>query len=700
MKYIFGLILLMLAQAVRAQCPVISGRILDGTSGEFLVGATLQSLIKHGTGTGTDSEGRFSWSFSSRDSIRISFIGYKELILVIGDSCEIEIQLYPEVAGLEEIVIRSERLIAEEFSVLKLRKLDIYTNPSARADPLLAVNASPSATTVDESANISLRGGSPEETGIFLNNVPINDAVRYGQLNGIGTFSIFNTAITSQVQVFPGNPPLEFGNTTSGLVALTTDELIPMKRQQSLTVSMANYSYFTSRKIGKSSSFIGFTNYQPSAIIRWFNPIALERVKRFTSADAGLHFFSRLNNKTVLKVFNYTNRESFIFDSRLPTYRGNLNQHKTRNYTVTNLRYRVKNHELSYNSGISFSNAQFHLSTLNIRVKLNDWYNSLNYQIFGNSGELKAGISYDYRHAGLKGQFPQYDYAIGEQYPVDSVSGNTTIRLPEAYAYGKLNLSSRWVAGGGIRRGFKTGDQPAFISMQANLNYRPAHGWNIILSAGRYNKLIIPQNNQPDIEHIYSDQYSLDINLNKSNQESALSVFFRDVNRNDVNTKVKGIEYFWRYRFSPTLRTQVSLTSLHAQEKVNGETSPSRYDIRYFVRGNIELKFAGTWTTTLVFLFRQGSFYRPVTDAEYVPELDVFKPSYGNLQRLPAYNLIDLSISKLFMIKDYSAVAFFSVNNLPNFENVRAYSYNFDYTEKIPEFFSFRVIYFGMIINF
>jgi len=44
--------------------------------------------------------------------------------------------------------------------------VEIYLNPSSKADPLLAVNSLPSATTLDESANISFRGRSPAETGI------------------------------------------------------------------------------------------------------------------------------------------------------------------------------------------------------------------------------------------------------------------------------------------------------------------------------------------------------------------------------------------------------------------------------------------------------------------------------------------------------------------------------------------------------
>ncbi|MEQ9413068.1 MAG: carboxypeptidase-like regulatory domain-containing protein, partial [Cyclobacteriaceae bacterium] len=197
----------------------ITGLVIDG-SGEALPGANVFHKHNPSIGTTTDPDGKFTLLANKGDTLLVRFIGFKESQLVISTPINYSIRLEADKKQMEEVVVKAERLIAEEFTQKKIKKLEIYTNPSAKADPILAVSSSPSATTTDESANISLRGSSPAETGIFLNSVPINDAVRYSQLNGIGTFSIFNTALIKEVLVFPGNPPLEFGNTTSGLIAL------------------------------------------------------------------------------------------------------------------------------------------------------------------------------------------------------------------------------------------------------------------------------------------------------------------------------------------------------------------------------------------------------------------------------------------------------------------------------------------------
>ncbi len=701
-RYVFLIAICCLAIqfTLNAQCSTVTGFVKDAVSGDALPGASVRAANDASKGVITDENGKFMWTVKQSDSLRISFIGYDDVVIVLGTDCVIHLKLKSSATGLEEVVIKSERLIAEEFTVSKIKKLEIYTNPSAKADPLLAVNASPSATTTDESANISLRGGSPNETGIFLNNVPINDAVRYAQLNGIGTFSIFNTALISQVQVFPGNPPLEFGNTTSGLIALTTDEEIPSKTVNTISASLASFGYYTSRKVGQKSALTAFINYQPSSILRWFNPAALERIQRFNTVDVGLHFFSRWSERTVLKVFAYANNESFLFDSRTPTFQGNFNQEKIRGYTVTNIRHRFRTSELSFNNGLSFSRAQFSLSTINARLNLNDFFASLNYQYFGTKSEVKMGLSYDYRGSDFRGQFPRYAYALGEQFPVDSVISQQDVRLPEAYVYGKINLNSKWIVGAGIRKGIGVNEQPGFWSSQINVNFRPSKTWNFILSAGRYNKLLIPQSSSQS-EHIQTDQFSLDATYTKSRLESAISLFVKKGQQYQQQTSVQGIELYGRYRVNRNLRTQLSVTSLSAKQTLNGETSSSPYDIRYFVRGNAEYKFAGSWTATLVFLLREGSFYLPVASANFNSNVGAYEPVYDRQARLPNYNLLDFSVSKLFTVgKDASAVAFCGLSNIPNFQNVRSYTYNFDYSVKTPELFSLRTIYFGVVINF
>jgi hypothetical protein len=682
----------------------LTGKVTAFGTSEELPGASIFSVQNIQRGTTTDSHGAFEILLEAGDTVVVSFMGFETQRIPAGsiEGCEINVVMMPAARVMQAIEIKAEKIIAEEFTIRKIKKLEIYTNPSAKADPILAANSTPSATTLDESANISLRGGSPAETGIFLNHVPINDAVRYSQLNGIGTFSIFNTALVNNVQVYPGNPPLEYGNSTSGIIALQTDEIIPEKRITTIALTLASTGLYSSGKINKNVSLTVFGNYQPSYLIKVLNNRSLKELRGFSSADIGIHYFQKLKGNAALKIFNYSLHESYRFHYSQPTYDGVFRQQKMRNFTVSNLRKHIGNTALSFNQGISFSKADYAYSTTDIDLRLQDYFASINFHHTGIIFEWKTGVSFDHKSSDFEGTFPIYSFATGATHPVTETSEKDRINNPELYAYLKYYLTRKWIAGAGIRKNIVVDKLKNYTGFQANLLYKATDHLKANFSAGRYFKYQLPQGESAYPVLLSSKQYSIDLAYTHTHLENSVSVFYKRSEANVVSIQTKGIELYTRYRINPNLKCQLSLTSLDASEQRGVVRKPSPYNIHYFVRGNMEYKIQGTWTITTVFLCRQGSYYYPVTRATYNSTLEAYEPTYHDRpERLPAYNTIDISISKIFLLAEEStAVAFFSAGNIINKKNVRDHTYNFDYTHKKENLFSQRTIYFGMVINF
>ena len=62
----------------------ITGRIIDGDTGEALIGVSI--LVKGASmGTVTDVDGKFSLSVATGDVLEISYIGYKSQSIVVGN---------------------------------------------------------------------------------------------------------------------------------------------------------------------------------------------------------------------------------------------------------------------------------------------------------------------------------------------------------------------------------------------------------------------------------------------------------------------------------------------------------------------------------------------------------------------------------------------------------------------------------------
>ncbi|HNP20033.1 MAG TPA: carboxypeptidase-like regulatory domain-containing protein [Fulvivirga sp.] len=690
-----------------SQAQLLTGTVVDQITLEPLVGANLYLKSNWRKGTSTDVNGEFAISVSKVDTLIVSYIGYKELQVPFSKAeVSLTIKLPQNITNIDEVVVKAEKLIAEEFTYRKVQRLDIYTNPSAKADPLLAVNSLPSSTTLDESANISFRGSSPVETGIFMNNVPIYDAIRFSQLNGIGTFSIFNTAIVDNMQVFPGNPPLEYGNTTSGLIAIQSTEQVPKVAINSATVTLASFGLLTSRPIGKKTGITVFSNFQPSEFIRGINQEALASIKKFRSFDLGINAVRNLSDNSILKIFNYSLYEGYDFQYEAPTYSGIFNQQKKRNFTIANWRKRINQSEFTINGNLSYSKAQFGYSDTDITIKNHDTFISANYQFFGASFDVKTGFTYDFRGQQFNGTFYTYDYAEGPGYPFQHQQSEQHVHRPEVYSYAKYYLGNKWIVGAGLRKNIPSSDQKSYLSGQVNTNYKLSDQFSINAGIGKYNKYALSQNENSSAYFIESKQASIDFSYQQDVTELTLSVFNKENKQGATTTNIIGTELFIKGKLFKNLTAQTSITYINgtSQNSTNNKKYESNYDLSYFIKGSLKYKPAPLFEITTTFLLRDGRYYQPLIGAAYYNDLNAYEPQYASIDnrtRLPDYNVIDLSISRLFPVSEkVTIITFASLSNVLNTKNVRGYIYNFDYSVRQDELFSQRTVYFGTVINF
>ncbi len=698
------LLLLLLFSAIVAAQTVNTGKITDASNNEPLVGANIYVRSDWQKGAVSDVNGVFILQgLISGDTLVVSFIGYEEKQMPYQGQPVMEIKLQPSISSISEVVIEAERMVAEEFTYKKVNRLDIYLNPSAKADPLLAVNTLPSSTTTDESANISFRGSGPGETGVFFNNVPIYDFVRFSQLNGIGTFGIFNTAILNELLVFPGNPPLEYGNTVSGLVALKTSDKITDERVRTATVSLASYGLLLSQKLNRNQKITIFGNYQPSTLIKSINTKALNDIKDFNSIDLGISYLNHLDESTILKIFNYSLIEGYDFNYNLPTLNTTFKQRKKRNFTISNLRRKVGNSEITLNSKIGFSRSQFSYADTDINTDNFDGFSSLNYQLFLSKFNLKTGISIDYRQQFFDGTFYIFDYAQGLGFPTNSITSTNTLNRPEGYLYLTYFIYNNLTLGGGLRANIPQHNQESFLSSQMSTKYSFDSKNSIVLGLGNYHRYDFATDGDFTLKE--GRQISFDYQFTTEELKFTFSAYAKKTMIETVENEIKGIEIFIDAQIAKKLTGQISYSLVDGISKhSSGIKYPNANDLDYFIRGNLQFKPNALWTLSSTFSFRQGTYYQPVTSAVFDSELYAYTPQYSDLNeqiRLPDYGIMDMSITRLIPISErLNMIAFGSVNNILNKKNIRHYSYNADYTKRTSSLYSQRTLYFGVILNF
>lgn len=96
-----------------AQKVIITGNVKDNNN-EPVVGVNVVEVDENGrfvSGTTTDFNGNFSFKVTSEKAkIQVSFIGYKNQVLTVGNKTKFDIILEEESTGLEEVVVRGEKM--------------------------------------------------------------------------------------------------------------------------------------------------------------------------------------------------------------------------------------------------------------------------------------------------------------------------------------------------------------------------------------------------------------------------------------------------------------------------------------------------------------------------------------------------------------------------------------------------------------
>ncbi|MAE87681.1 MAG: hypothetical protein CMB80_33415 [Flammeovirgaceae bacterium] len=671
----------------------IRAKVLDRETREVLIGVNIFFIKDYSQGTTTDFNGEFEVSVTKEqmtDTLLFSYMGYKEQMISVG---ELDETVYLEAKDLEmdAIEVVAEPLIAEEFKFEKVNKLEIYTNPASKADPLLAVNSMPASTTTDESASISLRGSSSIETGIFLNNVPVYDVIRYSQLNGVGAFSLFNTALIKNVTVFPGNPPLEFGNSTAGVVSIVTDDDAIKSSNSSLIISPASIGLQRNQRLGSQNLKL-FSNYQPSTLLKWINPKALPKLNSFRSIDAGAYLYGQLTTKLNYKSYNYVLLENYDYQFLHPTFEGSILQKRKKAINVSNLYWNTPIGTFSWNQGYSFTSGNYTYSLADFNVNYRTFFQAFVYSKVMEKWQVKSGLQLDINHSEIQGVLFQYPYAVGASFPLNTIDHGNKSSTVELFAYGKYYFTDDLILGGGVRKNLNR-EIHDYLSAQMNMTYLLDNNWKVILGGGRFHKYGV-DTDQGQLVFVRSDQLSADIFYAHSGTDASVSFFNKHTTLNGVKLPVSGLELFLDQRLSSRWSFDVSYTYLTTQEG-------SAFDISYFFKSNLKYQ-KNNWTLATNSIFREGLGYFSVINAQNDSELGVFYPIYSDhLSQYHDYFIINLSISKLIPIsEDLTMVAFGSINNLTDHENVRGYRYNFDYTNSTAQYFSRRMIYAGIQINF
>lgn len=214
------------------QMVTIEGTVLEKATKIPLPGATL-FIEETRSGYISDESGRFKFSIEKGNyTLTTSFVGYqsnKTKISAPGNQ-KLEISLSDNTA-LGEVVVtaraKDANITSLSMGVERLSMSEIKKMPAlmGEVDVIKAVQLLPGVQSTSEgSSGFSVRGGSPDQNLILLDNTTI-----YNASHLMGFFSVFNNDVISDLELYKGDIPLKHGGRLSSLLDIKTIDNMPDK---------------------------------------------------------------------------------------------------------------------------------------------------------------------------------------------------------------------------------------------------------------------------------------------------------------------------------------------------------------------------------------------------------------------------------------------------------------------------------------
>ncbi len=218
----------------------ISGVVKDASTGEPLIGVTIQ-LLDTRLGAQSDPDGNYFIVNVPVGvySMRASMVGYTKKtvvdVLVSADRITtINFDLVSSSIQGEEVVVTAQRnVLHKEVSNTQMVVTDVQImNTAGIRDINAFLEKQPGVSS--ESGFLEIRGGSADQTGTFINGMAYNNAA-------VGNAeTVIPLSAIEQVSLLSGGFNAEYGNFRSGLINVTTKSGSRSKYHGTLTLSKNN----------------------------------------------------------------------------------------------------------------------------------------------------------------------------------------------------------------------------------------------------------------------------------------------------------------------------------------------------------------------------------------------------------------------------------------------------------------------------
>jgi len=677
MKIIINLITLILFTGVVFAQQTITGTVTDAKNNP-IEGA---NIYLEGTYDGASSDANGNFSFETTEeglqTLIISMLSF-EPHYEAGDVSyfkDLHIKLMESVNSLSGVTLTAGTFEAGDNSkVSVLKPLDIVTTAGAAGDFVAALQTLPGTTTVNEDGRLFVRGGTADETQIFIDGLRVFQPFN-ATPNNTPTRGRFSPFLFKGISFSTGGYSAEYGQALSSVLLLNTTD-VPLQEKTDISImsvggGIGHTKIWGDQSLSLNTSYMNLAPYEaliPSTQgVRWNKPF---------EAISGEAVFRSKGAKSMFKLytgFNYTNLDIEQEDINFDDY----------------VQFQLKNNNLYLNSSYKYFFA-------------NDWSLTSGASIAWDTNDIgiqedKVNAKETSSHIKVKARknfSNRYDLSFGAEYfntnyyetytdlDMGDFNSGYDDGLWAAFAESDIFLSNKFAMKLGVRGTHSSLLDDFELSPRVSLAYKPGEDGQFSLAYGDFYQRPLSDvvKFEENLEMEKASHYILNYQYIKNGKTFRTELYYKDYDRlvkynsempqfnsiynNEGEGYAQGVDVFWRDSKSiENLDYWFSYSFLDTERDYRN--FPGKATPNFAPKHNVSL-VTKYWVDKL--RSQVGLSYSYATGRPYD---NPNTPDFLS-ERTKSYN--NLSFNWAYLI-DQQKILYFSVSNLLSFNNISNYQY-------------------------
>jgi hypothetical protein len=713
MKRLYTLVLAalaLIALRLSAQTSNPEPRTLRGlvktTSGAPLAGANIL-LLESLDAALTDADGRFVIQTMANGIVTLVArkIGFApaNAFVPVDTTGVIAMTLFVQSAVLEPIKVQAGAYTAGNERGSTLTALEVVTTPGATADVARAMQTLPGVQNVDEGTGLFVRGGDVSETKVLLNNTVMLSPYNYETPTGNYTVSV-NPFLLDGIFFSSGGFGARYGNILSGVADLRTAGR-PGQSSVVATAGLAAVSTGADLALDHGLTLHATAGHNDTQLLFKLNGSTRSYTPPPNGTDVSGSVVYNYRPSAELKTFAIARRSAFGVSVDDPSFDGG--------YSAD-----VRNNMVQSGWTDVFGTVSPTVSASWASVRRNEGFGVFNLdneehlsQLFAQTAwspldrvALRAGGDLDWRDARFIGAIAlkSFDRAPG----APDVQFDSRANGSRNGAFSEVDWRAleplRIIAG--VRSDYSSFTRIRTIDPRVSIAYKLGRA-TITAATGAYHQVAEPlyyasELGVPGLEPMASRQFVAGAQIGADKDVARIEIYekrYHDLVGLTRDKEVvgggighaRGADVFVRRKFGPFFSTRATYTFVDSRrtDPSSGIVAPAPFDVTHTLSLIADQLLPKGWSVSGAVRYATGKPFTPVTGATFNATRSVWEPEYGApySERLPSMQKIDLSVSRVTRLSMRTVlVYFFSLDNILDRENIYQYTYNADYTTRIP----------------